>query len=247
MQGIILAAGYGTRLGPLGEKTPKALLPVKGRPVINYLLAQLAAIGITQILLVTNDRFHGAFLDWLDLAGDALPLPVTIINDGTTAPENRLGAVRDIALALDNLPEPCDVFVSASDNLYTGDLSCLLQRFHEKKDPVAALIKQTDPAVLTRSGVGQVDDTGRLIAFVEKPKQPPSQLAAAPLYVYPADIRRDIDIFLADDSQNHDAPGYLVSFLVSQRTVWGEVLGGVRHDIGNLESYRWICDHFEES
>lgn len=235
MRGIILAAGYGTRLGELGKKTPKALLSIGGKTVIDHLLERLAAIGLREILIVTNARFEDAFKRWL--AESRPPAAVELVCDGSTEPENRLGAVRDLALALEHIPPEADVFVSASDNLYSSNLGLLIDRFREVRSPVVALLKQNDEKILKRSGVGKIDERGRLTLFIEKPEAPPSPYASPPLYVYPADIREDLAAFLADPSLDHDAPGNLVAFLLRRRPVYGVVLDGTRYDIGSLESY----------
>jgi len=235
MRGIILAAGYGTRLGELGKKTPKALLPVGGKTVIDHLLERLAAIGLREVLIVTNARFDGAFKSWLRESRP--PADVELVCDGSTEPENRLGAVRDLALALEHVSSDTDLFVSASDNLYTSDLGRLITRFREVRSPVVALLRQDDEKILKRSGVGKIDEEGRLTLFIEKPEDPPSPYASPPLYVYPADVREDLAAFLADSSLDHDAPGNLVAFLLGRRPVYGVVLDGVRYDIGSLESY----------
>ncbi len=244
MKGIILAAGYGTRLGALGRKLPKALLEVGGHPVIDYLLKQYADLGIGDVVIVTNARFFEAFQNWRNHTDP--PVAVTLINDGSTDPENRLGAVRDLDRALSEVDSREDVFVGASDNLYTGDLSVLLRRFNEVRQPVVALIRQDDKAVLQRSGVATIASDGRMTGFVEKPDTPPSSFAAPPLYLYPRDIRSDIQAFLSEPGVDHDAPGNLVAYLVERRTVYGVVLDGKRHDIGDLESYRHIRDSFTE-
>ncbi len=235
MNGIILAAGYGTRLGELGQRVPKALLEVGGKPVIEFLLDQLSAIGLKEALLVTNARFDQAFRRWLDSRPPTVSLE--LLCDGSTEPENRLGAVRDLALALERCPEDEALFVTASDNLYTAGFGCLLDRYAEVESPITALIREEDEAKLRRSGVAKLAADGRVELFVEKPEQPPSTLAAPPLYVYPPDIRTDVAAFLADPGVDHDAPGNLVAYLVDRRPVYGVVLKGQRHDIGSLESY----------
>jgi glucose-1-phosphate thymidylyltransferase len=244
VKGIILAAGYGTRLGELGQRLPKALLEVGGKPVIEYLLDRLSAIGLTEAVLVTNARFDGAFRDWVTSGGH--PLSLELLCDGSTEPENRLGAVRDLALALERCRQDEAVFVTASDNLYTAGFGRLIDRYGEVVAPVTALIREEDETTLRRSGVAKLDADGRVELFVEKPAEPPSTFAAPPLYVYPPDIRRDITAFLADPGVDHDAPGNLVAYLVGRRPVYGVVLEGKRHDIGSLASYEEAKREFHE-
>jgi len=243
VKGIVLAAGYGTRLGALGARLPKALLPVAGHPVIDSVIEKLAAIGITEVLVVTNARFFEAFASWRD--GGGFPVEVELLNDGSTAPENRLGAIRDLWLALERTDREEDLFVTASDNLYTGDFRCLVDRFREVRAPIVAMIEEKNPAILRRSGVAKIGAGGRMELFVEKPAAPPSSYAAPPLYVYPPDIRVDIAAFLADAAVDHDAPGHLVAYLLARRPVYGVVMEGKRFDIGSPESYDLAKQAFE--
>lgn len=235
MHAIVLAGGYGTRLGAPGRNTPKALLALGGTTIADMLLDRLARIGITDALFVTNARFHAAFEAWA--GGGAHALPVRLHCDGSTAPENRLGAVRDLALGLERVDASEGVLVSASDTVYDADLGPVPARYRAVSAPVIALMREKDEAALARSGVAVPGDDGRILAFVEKPAKPPSAYCAPPLYIYPPDIRADVDAFLATPGIDHDAPGHLVAFLLARRPVYGVILDGRRIDIGSRESY----------
>ena len=88
MKQVILAAGYATRLYPLTENTPKPLLPVGGRPMLEHVLASSEAIGgIDHTYVVTNEKFAGHFEDWRATQPHRA---CTVVNDGTTSNEDRL-------------------------------------------------------------------------------------------------------------------------------------------------------------
>src|SRR5512137_347214 len=98
MKVIILAAGYATRLYPLTLTNPKPLLPVAGKPMVEYVLDNLAPIGgLDRVYVVTNAKFAGHFQKWADAyhAGNTR-LNFTIVNDGSTDDSNKLGAIGDI-------------------------------------------------------------------------------------------------------------------------------------------------------
>ena len=125
MKQIILAAGYATRLYPLTESTPKPLLPIAGVPMLEHVLASSAAIGhIARTMVVTNNKFAGHFEEWLAGYRETNPnFNGAVINDSTTSNEDRLGAIGDLHLVLEQESIEDDILVIAGDNLFTGDLS----------------------------------------------------------------------------------------------------------------------------
>ncbi|NIP59906.1 MAG: NTP transferase domain-containing protein, partial [Gemmatimonadetes bacterium] len=102
MKGIILAAGFGTRLYPLTRDRAKALLPVGGRPVVERVLERLLdAPAIDDVVVVINGRFEEEFRLWHSGVPFAWRLRTRLVCDGVTEPEDRLGAVGDLRLALE--------------------------------------------------------------------------------------------------------------------------------------------------
>src|SRR6185503_7221972 len=102
MKVIILAAGYATRLYPLTLTRPKSLLPVAGKPMIDYVLDNLAPIGgVDRVLLVTNTKFADHFRAWAeDYRAHKAKLEFTVVDDGSTDESNKLGAIGDLHLLL---------------------------------------------------------------------------------------------------------------------------------------------------
>ena len=100
MKCIILAAGYATRLYPLTENFPKPLLPVGGRPILDWLIEDIHRVDIVdEFIVVSNHKFVDQFRTW----ADKQTLPITVLDDGTETNETRLGAVRDISLAVQEI------------------------------------------------------------------------------------------------------------------------------------------------
>ena len=101
MIGIVLAAGYATRMGELTKNFPKPLLKVEGRTVLNWLLADIETIPeIERVYVVCNHKFIGFFKQWLQEQTAAFRKPIHLLDDGSMSKETRLGAVKDIAFAL---------------------------------------------------------------------------------------------------------------------------------------------------
>src|SRR5207248_8484689 len=97
VKAILLAAGYGTRLRPLTDDRPKHLLPVGGRPMLDWILDWVRELeDVDAVHLVTNSRFAPDFSRWAE------PYGVTVHDDGTTSNEDRLGAVGDLRLVIES-------------------------------------------------------------------------------------------------------------------------------------------------
>ena len=121
MQALVLAGGYGTRLGELTRNRSKVLLPVAGRPMIEWVLERAFALPrVERAVVVTNDRFFGDFKAWR--AAYRSDRPVRVLNDGTTSNENRLGAVGDVLFAIEHEAIADDLLIMAGDNIFDFDL-----------------------------------------------------------------------------------------------------------------------------
>ena len=151
MNAILLAAGYGTRIRSLFPDTPKALIEVGGRALIDHLLANLARSGVVEsALVVTNDRYHAALQRHLSAATP--PLPTSVISDGTASEQERLGALGDLHLALRRLDRGGDVLVAATDKLLAFELAGPLRFARERAAPVTfcVRIQRSDDAAILR-------------------------------------------------------------------------------------------------
>jgi glucose-1-phosphate thymidylyltransferase len=247
MNALLLAAGYATRLYPLTRDTPKPLLPVAGKPIAEYMLDQLAEVpNLGRQLVVTNHRFAGHFAAWA--AGLAPRHAVEVVDDGTSTNETRLGAIGDVAFALERHPElrTEPLFVLGGDNLVDFRLADLVADFRARGSgaTVVCLVHTADPAQLRRSGVATLDETGRVTSFVEKPSEPASDLTCPPFYVYPPAALALIPEYLAA-GESPDAPGNLVAWLHRRAPVYGHVFAEARYDVGTPESYAEACRLFE--
>ena len=124
MKCLVLAAGYATRLYPLTENFPKPLLKVGDKTILDHLLDDIDKTKkINEYIIVSNHKFINHFNDWKN--NKKLNSPITIIDDGTTSNETRLGAVADISLAINKLKIDEELMVIAGDNILDFSLSNL--------------------------------------------------------------------------------------------------------------------------
>ncbi len=237
MKVIILAAGYATRLYPLTLTQPKPLLPVAGKPMIEYVLDNLAPIGgIDRIYVVTNAKFAGHFQKWSDGYRSAgVKLNFTIVNDGSTDDSNKLGAIGDIHFVLKTHAVDDDVIVVAGDNLFSEKLDGFGKFCREKKAPVLALYDVGNLEEIKKYNSISTDNTGRITFFEEKPKNPTSTLTGIALYYYSKSVLPLIRQYIAEGN-NPDQPGRLVQWLYPRTPFYTWIVPGIWYDIGSKET-----------
>lgn len=237
MKVIILAAGYATRLYPLTLTTPKPLLPVAGKPMIDHVLDNLAAIeGIDRVIVVTNAKFASHFQAWADnYRAKKVKLEFTVVNDGSTDDSNKLGAIGDINYVLTKEQVDDDIIVVAGDNLFSEKLAAFGRFCREQNTPVLALYDVGDLDQIKKYNSISVDGNGKITYFEEKPKNPTSTLTGIALYFYPRQTLPMIRQYIAEGN-NPDQPGRLVQWLYSRTPVYSWRVPGIWFDIGSKET-----------
>jgi glucose-1-phosphate thymidylyltransferase len=229
VKAIVLAAGYATRLYPLTETRAKPLLPLAGRPMLDYLLDRIReADDVDEVHVVTNHKFAEPFAEW------ASSRRVVVHDDGTTSEDDRLGAIGDIQFVIDRAGlEHEDLLVIAGDNLFDYSVAEYVTwwRGHEEASAVV-LYDVGSPELVHKYSSVELDGTGRLLSFVEKPQEPTSTLVATASYIYHRAHVPFIRRYL-DEGNAPDQPGRLVAWLVPRVPVYGFAASGDWRDIGD--------------
>ena len=244
MKALILAAGYATRLGELTRDRPKPLLPVAGRTLIDHLLDKLDGISqLDEALVVTNARFTDHFARW---AGQRQGrLPITVLNDGTTTDQNKLGAIGDIHFAVQQRQIADDLFVGAADNLFDFDLRPFFATFNERGSTIGLYdVGRLD--LMPQYSEVRLDSDQRIVGFVEKPKAPVSTFMATALYAYRAEHLPLLQRY-KEQGGNMDSPGFFPAWLYQQVAVYGYVFRGRWFDIGMPQTYYEACATWEQA
>jgi glucose-1-phosphate thymidylyltransferase len=180
--------------------------------------------------VVTNARYAQEFERWAEDESD-----VHIVNDGTASNEDRLGAIGDIRLTIDRARIDDDLMVIAGDNLFDYSLRDYVAFWRDKGVASAvALYRVPDPELVKQYGVVELDETGRLISFVEKPPNPTSDLAATATYIYHRQHVPRFDEYI-DAGNPPDQPGNFVAWLLHRDPVYGYEFEGTWLDIGDRE------------
>ncbi|MDD7455297.1 MAG: nucleotidyltransferase family protein [Bacteroidales bacterium] len=236
MKCLILAAGYATRLHPLTENFPKPLLDVGGKTILDWLVDDVAASGkIDEYAVVTNHKFVCHFEKWASGRSEN----ITVVDDGTTTNETRLGAVRDIQYALEKTGFDDDILIMAGDNLLDFSLIGFIEYAIEAETSCIMRYYEPSEAKLHKCGVVEVDDHNLILSMEEKPVEPRSHWCCPPFYFYRRQDVARIPESIASGC-GVDAPGSFVSWLAAKVTVRAMEMPGHRYDIGTLDSYKAV-------
>jgi glucose-1-phosphate thymidylyltransferase len=238
MDCIILCAGYATRLRPLTENTPKPLLEVAGRPILEHILDRLALTSVKRVFIATNARFADHFSRWagrMKYPG----LDLNVVNDGTTTNEDRLGSMGDVRFVARQYGLADDFLIINGDNLFTFSLKPLLADFYRRGNTLA-LYDVGSREVAKLYGIPTLTEDHRVIGFVEKPKEPTSTLASIGIYAYQGKVHKLLDEYL-NSGFSPDKTGEFVAWVHEKADVFGHAYGGandVWFDIGTLDQLK---------
>ena len=222
MKAIILAAGYATRLRPLTDTIPKQLLPVGGRPMLDWILDRILETSADEIHLVTNARFAPDFERWAE------DKDVRVHDDGTTSNDDRLGAIGDIHfVGLDD-----DLLAVAGDNLFDYSLADYEAYWRARGGSCVAVHDVGDFELAKKYGIVDVDADDRITNFVEKPEHPPTTLCATATYLYTREDAARVETYLAEGNPS-DQPGNYVAWLHRRAPVYAYRFAGEWYDIGD--------------
>ena len=241
MKCLILAAGYATRLYPLTENFPKPLLDVGGKTILDWLVDDIHTAGLVdEFVVISNHKFAHHFDKW----AATKTMKVTVVDDGTDSNETRLGAVKDIQFAIDQLGLDDDMLVIAGDNVLDFSLTKFLAYAKGKGTSCIMRYYEAEEKKLTKCGVVEIDGKDRIVSMEEKPAQPKSHWCCPPFYYY---TQRDAKLVAKgiEAGCGTDAPGSYIAWLCTQTPVFAMEMPGKRFDVGNLESYNKIKEEYK--
>ena len=259
MKNIVIAAGYATRLGELTKNFPKPLLKIGDSTILGRMLDDIDTIPeIDEHIIVTNHRFASIFEDWAK--EQKYTKKITVIDDGTSTNETRLGAVRDLQYAIEVLQEreivnskssnskwPDDMLVVAADNLLFFSFKGFVDFAKEKGTPCIMCHQQPVREKLQRTGVVVLDENNMVLNMEEKPQEPKSTWAVPPFYIY---MKENIDMIMhaIENGCGFDAPGNLAHYMVDNVPMHAWPMAGtgenLRFDIGSLDTYKEACEKY---
>lgn len=239
MTGIILAAGYATRMYPLTLNFPKPLLEVGEKKIIDHLLEDGERSGIERFIVVSNHKFISLFREWAEGKGN-----VMVLDDGSVDNEHRIGAVKDIEFAIEKAGINDDTLILAGDNVLDFSLSSFIEYGKAKCTSCIMRHRESDKARLRKTGVVTIDQSDLVLSMEEKPKEPKSEWAVPPFYYY---VKEDLPLIKEgiENGCGTDAPGSFVSYLAERRPVHAFLMPGKRFDVGSIEGYEKIRKEYK--
>lgn len=241
MKCLILAAGYATRLYPLTANFPKPLLEVGEKTILDWLVDDVDACGlIDEYVVISNHKFVAQFQQWAERKSQN----ITVVDDGTSTNETRLGAVCDIQFAVDRLKLDDDMLVIAGDNVLDFSLVTFVRYALDKRTSCVMRYYEPDEQKLLKCGVLTVNDNDRVTEMTEKSPTPATHWCCPPFYFY---TKRDAALVQSaiDAGCGTDAPGSFIAWLCHRADVYAMEMPGNRYDIGNLESYTRIKNEYK--
>lgn len=242
MKVVIIAGGFSTRLYPLTEFFPKGLLEVNSKPITGFILDQVVALSPQmETVLVTNNRYYPHFKKWIN---EKYPdSQIEVIDDGTTHPDERLGAIGDLEFVIEKKGwQNEDILVLSSDTLSTLRLSEFITFFESHRGVINSVFDTKDKDVIRKKLGCVIVDGEKITRFIEKPEEPESTLTSVPFYIFPKEATALIQQYKAEGNST-DAPGSIVSWLIGKVPVYAFQTTGYYYDVGTIDIYNKLKEN----
>jgi len=244
MKAVVLAGGYARRMWPLTKSRPKHLLPVAGKPMLDYVMRSLESVpNLEEIFISTNKRFQDQFRKYI--SNLSMKKRICLFVEDTRSEEEKLGSVGALGYLIRNSSLRDELLVIGGDNIFSFEMTDFIEYFHIKKANVIALYDLGDREKACLYGVVRVDEECRIIDFQEKPANPKSTLVSTACYAF---TRRGVQSILRylEEGNDPDKMGHFIEWLYKHEDVYGYVFTGVWFDIGSIESYKAADKYFSD-
>ena len=234
---MILAGGFATRLGPIGQQIPKAMVMTEGDTVLNHLLRKLEAERIEPIIS-TNRKFEKFFKGFKD-----------VLVEEAMKEEEKLGAVSAINYAIKQRKIDEDLLVVCVDNYFSSDLTGFLSSY--SGEPLVGVyyvgqkpyMKPEEMATMRfegSDGYPPPKESFYINELKEKAKPPLSEYVGTGIYIFPKRVFPILDKFCKEQAK--DAPGFFVQHLIERgERVKGYLFGDEWYDVSHksyLQAFR---------
>ncbi len=243
MKAIVLCGGYAVRLEPVTKFVPKPLLPVGGRPILDYIIKDLELMGIPDIYISTNEKFAPHF-EYIIEKERHSKSRMHLVREPTTHNDHKFGAIRGILHAIETAGIDDDFIVIAGDNFYDFSVEEGLKNF--KRNGVSVICLYALESVEQAKRFGVVEVMGdKIVSFEEKPANPKTNLISTGIYIFNKKVIPELRAYIKDNN-NPDSPGYFIKWLVDRRfDLECFVVKGSWYDIGTVETYEHVFERYK--
>lgn len=235
MDGVILAAGEGTRMRPLTTDRPKALVRVAGQPLLSHAFDALLSVGADRLVVVVG--YRGS--DIVDRYGDSYhATPIEYVEQA-----QQRGTAHALEQALPLVEAPFAVL--HGDNVCRANIDTVVQR-HRETGAAATLLVESVPREEARTtGVVETDDDGRVTGLVEKPDEPPSTLVNRGFYAFGEAIGPALDHIDPSARGEYEITDAIDDLLGRGRRVETVELAGWCHNVNEPADRERVAEKLE--
>jgi len=225
IKAIVLCGGRGDRLRPLTGRIPKQLLPVANKPVIQYALEKITKAGISEIGIIVSPDSEALIKEALGSSFGGASLSYIV-------QEAPLGLAQSVETARGFLGEsPFVMFLG--DNIIEAEIDFLLNRFERSGSDAHILLKEVaNPSAF---GVAELDEAGKVVRLVEKPKEPESNLAVVGVYMFTAAIHKATGKLKPSWRGELEITDAIQQLITDGGKVHSTMLDGFWYDVGTKE------------
>jgi len=225
VKAVILAAGEGTRLRPLTNDTPKALVEVAGTPLIEHVFDELLDLQVDEFVVVVGYRKEKIMERFDD---EYRGVPITYAHQ-----RDQLGLAHALLRAEPYIDD--DFILMLGDNVFEANLADVVNRQQEARADAAFLVEEVPQSEAGRYGVCDTNKYGEITAVVEKPADPPSNLVMTGFYTFTPAIFHACHLVQPSDRGEYELPAAIDLLIQSGRTIDAIRLDGWRIDVGYPE------------
>lgn len=240
MKAIILAAGKGTRLRPLTDDKPKAMVEVNGKPLLRHCFEQLIDLEVEEFVVVVGYRKEDIISHYDD---EFKGVPITY-----THQREQKGLAHALLTAKEHVED--DFMLMLGDNIFRANLEDVVSRQQENRTDAAFLVEEVPWEEAGRYGVCDTNDYGEIVEVVEKPEEPPSNLVMTGFYTFSPAIFHAAKLVQPSNRGEYELSEAVDLLIRSGRTIDAIRLDGWRIDVGypedREEAEQRLLDESEE-
>ncbi len=232
---LILAGGYGTRLGELGRTTAKPLLRVEGKAILDHILESINGIECpNETYILINSKFAAQYEHWLTHKTESHP--VKLINNEDPHTDRAPDIITNIAMTIEQLGHHSDLLIVGGDNLFDFPLwdFVVFSRAQHSVSTVVVDVKTQEEA--RRFSVVSLNEKNRITSLSEKPSCPASSIVTTCIYWFP---KGRLHYFMQYSKENAHSQsfGQFVQWISTKEQLFGYQCRGNWYDVGTKEVY----------